>query len=117
MIKLKKILTEEKDSKQEKDFEEFADTRLSGAEGITASTKEKGGLALLTWHHYKVKLPYYEKAAEGKLDLDKAREEYVSLLEQLYKSTIKNMSIEQIAFQELVGKIQVLGELLIKETA
>jgi hypothetical protein len=115
MIKLKKILTEEKDSKQEKDFEDFADTRMSGAEKIVDNAKEKGGLALLTWHHFKVKLPYYEKAAKGKLDLDKAREEYVTLLEQLYKSTIKNMSIEQIAFQELVGKLEVLGELLIKE--
>jgi len=117
MIKLKNILSEapkEKENATEKAFEEFADTRLSGAEKITTSTKEKGGLALLTWHHYKVKLPYYEKAADGKLDLDKAREEYVTLLEQLYKSTNESMSIEQIAFQELVGKIEVLGELLIK---
>lgn len=114
MIKLKKILTEKEDSKQEKAFEEFADTRMSGAEKITASTKEKGGLALLTWHHYKVKLPYYEKAAKGKLDLDKAREEYLELLEKLHKSTSKTMSIEQIAFQELVGRLEVLGELLIK---
>jgi len=117
MIKLKNILSEapkEKETTSEKAFEEFADTRLSGAESITDTTKEKGGLALLTWHHYKVKLPYYEKAAEGELDLTKAREEYVELLNQLYEATNKTMSIEQIAFQELVGRIEVLGELLIK---
>lgn len=117
MIKLRNILSEapeEKETATEKAFEEFADTRLSGAEKIADTTKEKGGLALLTYHHYKVKLPYYEKAAKGKLDLDKAREEYLELLERLHKSTSKTMSIEQIAFQELVGKIEVLGELLIK---
>jgi hypothetical protein len=70
---------------------------------------------MLTWHHFKVKLPYYEKAAEGSLDMDKAQTEYIDLLEQLYKLTNKKMNIEQIAFQELVGKIEVLGELLIKQ--
>lgn len=114
MIKLKNILTEDKGSKEEKAFEEFADTRMGGAATIVDNAKEKGGLALLTWHHFKVKLPYYEKATKGNLDLAKAREEYISLLDQLYKSTIKDMSIEQIAFQELVGKIEVLGELIIK---
>ena len=112
MIKLKNILTE---APTEKAFEEFADTRMSGAEKIVDNAKEKGGLALLTWHHFKVKLPYYEKAATGKLDMDKAREEYITLLDQLYKSTNKTMAIEQVAFQELLGKLEVLGELLIKE--
>lgn len=108
-------INEAKETKEEKDFEEFADTRMSGAEKIVDNAKEKGGLALLTWHHFKVKLPYYEKAANGKLDMDKTREEYVTLLDQLYKSTNKTMAIEQIAFQELLGKLEVLGELLIKE--
>lgn len=108
-------LNEAKETKEEKDFEEFADTRMSGAEKIVDNAKEKGGLALLTWHHFKVKLPYYEKAATGKLDMDKAREEYITLLDQLYKSTNKTMAIEQVAFQELLGKLEVLGELLIKE--
>jgi len=113
MIKLKRILTEAKESPEEKQFEEFAETRMGGAEKIVDNAKEKGGLALLTWHHFKVKLPYYEKATEGKLDLDKSKEEYKALLEQLYKATNKEMNISQIAFQELVGKIEVLGELII----
>ena len=115
MIKLKTILSEAPaEAPAEKEFEEFAETRGEGAETIVDNAKEKGGLALLTWHHFKVKLPYYEKATKGELDLDKAREEYVELLVELYKATGKSMDIEQIAFQELVGKIEVLGELLIK---
>ncbi len=54
------------------------------------------------------------KAAEGKLDLVKAKEEYKELLEELYKLTKKDMDIEQVAFQRLLGKMEVLGELLIK---
>ena len=107
-------INEAKETPVEKDFEEFADTRMSGAEKIVDNAKEKGGLSMLTWHHFKVKLPYYEKAANGKLDMDKTREEYVTLLDQLYNSTNKSMAIEQIAFQELLGKLEVLGELIIK---
>lgn len=109
MIKLSNIIKEAAET-----FEEFAETRLGGAEKIANSAKEKGGDAMLTYHHFHVKLPYYEKAVNDKLDFDKAKEEYNELLEELYKSTKKDMAISQIAFQKLVGKIEVLGELLIK---
>ena len=95
-------------------FEEFADKRLGGAEKITNNAKEKGGPSMLTYHHFHVKLPYYKKAAEGKLDLEAAHKEYKELLKQLHTATKSSMNIEQIAFQKLVGKIEVLGELLIK---
>ena len=113
MIKLKRIL-EAKEDKPDKVMEDFASTRQKGAEKITDNAKEKGGLALLTWHHFKVKLPYYEKAANGKLDYDKALEEYQSLLQTLFEKTEKGLNIQQVEFQELVGKLEVLGELLIK---
>lgn len=96
------------------EFEKFADKRMSGAEKISDNAKEKGGLAMLTYHHFKVKLPYYKKAKEGKLDMKTANEEYKKLLEQLYKKTNGELNIEQVEFQELVGKIEVLGELIIK---
>ena len=105
MIKLKKILTEDKE------FEEFADTRMSGAEKIVDNAKEKGGLALLTWHHFKVKLPYYKKATEGKFDIEAAKKEF----EETYKKI--SLSMTPIEFQREVGRLEVLGELLIKETA
>lgn len=96
-------------------FSEFADIREAGAEKIANTAKEKGGLALLTWHHFKVKLPYYKKAAAGQFDLEKAHKEYQNLLEKLYHTTSGDLNISQTDFQELVGKIEVLGELIIKE--
>jgi len=99
-----------------KDFNEFASTRLGGAEKITDNAKEKGGVALLTYHHFEVKLPYYKKASEGKFDIDEAKKEYKDLLEELYSATKGDMDIQQIDFQELVGKIEVLGELIIKDS-
>jgi hypothetical protein len=92
------------------ELEEFASTRLAGAEKITNNAKEKGGLALLTWRHFKVKLPYYKKAAEGKLDLEEAKKEF--------NKTLKSISLDmsQTEFQTEVGRLEVLGELLIKNS-
>ena len=39
---------------------------------------------------------------------------YKGLLEKLYKGTKDGMNIPQIRFQELVGELEVLGELIIK---
>ena len=103
MIKLADILKEVKET-----FEEFAETRGKGATKISDSAHEKGGLSLLTWHHFKVKLPYYKKATEGKLDMEKAKKEY----EETYKKISLEMS--QIEFQREVGRLEVLGELLIR---
>lgn len=103
MIKFIEILKEAKET-----FEKFADTRAKGAGKIANNAKEKGGLALLTWHHFKVKLPYYKKATEGKLDMEKAKKEY----EETYKKISLGMS--QIDFQREVGRLEVLGELLIR---
>jgi hypothetical protein len=96
------------------ELEKFADTRYDGAKKITDNAKEKGGVAMLTYHHFKVKLPYYEKASEGKLDMEEIKKEYKELLEKLYKATKDEVNIEQTPFQELLGKIEVLGELIIK---
>ena len=92
------------------ELEEFAATRYKGAEKISDNAKEKGGLALLTRNHFKVKLPYYKKAAEGKLDLDKAKKEF--------NQTLKSISLDmsQTEFQTEVGRLEVLGELLIKNS-
>lgn len=103
------------EKKEEKDEKAFAKTRLSGAEKIADNAKEKGGDAMLTYYHFNVKLPYYEKASKGDFDAEKAREEYATLLEQLTKSfSEKGVNLSQNEFQKLVGKIEVLGELLIE---
>ena len=100
---IRKVLREVKE-----EFEDFASTRGKGAEKIANNAKEKGGLALLTWHHFKVKLPYYNKAKEGKIDMDEAKKEF----DVTYKKISLNMT--QIEFQREMGRLEVLGELLIR---
>jgi hypothetical protein len=107
-MKLTDILNESKDSK----FEEFAGIRLKGATKISNTAKEKGGFSMLTYHHFVVKLPYYKKASEGKFNLEETKKEYKELLDKLCK--LDEVEIGQIEFQKLVGKIEVLGELIIK---
>ena len=111
MIKLKRILSEAPEEKElvtGKAFEEFAETRGKGAAKIATTAEEKGGLALLTWHHFKVKAPYYKKATEGKFDVEAAKKEF----EETYKKI--SLSMTPIEFQREVGRMEVLGELLIK---
>ena len=91
-----------------KSFDEFAETRMKGADKIATNAKKKGGLAMLTYHHFNVKAPYYKKAAEGKFDLTSAIKEFDDCVNRLTDN------MEQIAFQKLVGRIEVLGELIIK---
>jgi len=92
-------------------FEEFAEHRLDGATTITHNAEEKGGDALLTYHHFKVKLPFYEEATDGKFNPKKAQAHYEDLVDELYN---RGINFEQVEFQEIMGKIEVLGELLIK---
>jgi hypothetical protein len=103
MINLINILIEAKET-----FENFATIRGKGAAKIAATAEEKGGLSLLTWHHFKVKAPYYKKATEGKFDIEKAKKEF----EETYKKISLNMT--QTEFQREVGRLEVLGELLIR---
>lgn len=104
MIKLINILTEAKES-----FEDFAKKRGEGAAKIASNAEEKGGLALLTWHHFKVKASYYKKATEGKFDEEASAKEF----EQTLKKISLNMT--PIEFQREMGRLEVLGELLIRE--
>jgi hypothetical protein len=106
MIKLLNLINEELITDDK--FEEFADTRLKGAEKIANTTQEAGGLSLLTYKHYKVKLPYYKKAAAGKLDKEATKKEF--------EETLKSISLDmtQSQFQTEVGRLEVLGELLIE---
>ena len=106
MIKLKNIMNEE--LVQDTDFLDFAGTRLKGAEKITNTTQEAGGLSLLTYKHYKVKLPYYQKASAGKLDTETAKKEFIETLGKI------SLDMSQDEFQTEMGRLEVLGELIIK---
>ena len=108
------IITEEQLKKLNKsDFEEFASKRFGGAEKIANNAKEKGGSSMLTYHHFIVKLPYYKKASEGNFNLDESKTELRELLNKLCGLS-NDVNIGQVDFQKLVGKIEVIGELIIK---
>lgn len=104
-MKLLNILTESKS------FDTFAEKRMGGAEKIANGAKEKGGPSMLTYHHFIVKLPYYKEAAEGKFNYASAVKEFDFCVNTLAK---KMDNMEQIEFQKLMGRIEVLGELIIK---
>jgi hypothetical protein len=106
MIKLSDLILEATNEKSA--FEEFAEKRFKGAKKIADNAKEKGGVAMLTYHHFQVKLPYYTKAEKGKMDMETAKKEF----EKTYKKISLNMT--QIEFQREVGRLEVLGELLLK---
>jgi hypothetical protein len=106
LLNMKIIITESQLKKL--NLEEFAKKRFSGAEKIANTAKEKGGPSILTYQHFVVKLPYYKKASEGKFDENKSIEEF--------KKTLNSISLEmtQKEFQTEVGRLEVLGELIIK---
>jgi hypothetical protein len=103
MINLLDILKEAKET-----FQEFAATRGKGANKIADSAESTGGLSMLTWHHFKVKLPYYDKAAKGKFDAVKAKQEFQQTLGKI------SLNMTPVEFQKEVGRLEVLGELLIR---
>jgi len=96
-------------------FDIFAKNRLAGATKIAEMAEKKGGDAMLTYHHFVVKLPIYKQAADGKFKLDKAM---VALNKQMDKlnSLIRKNGVDsrQIEFQKIVGLIEVWGELIIR---
>ena len=102
IMKLSDLITESKS------FDTFAEKRMGGAEKIANNAKEKGGPAMLTYHHFKVKLPYYKKASEGNFNVEDAKKEFNECVKKL------SDNMEQVEFQELMGIIEVLGELIIK---
>jgi len=103
---MKIIITESQ--LQRLSFDQFADKRMGGAKKIANTAKEKGGPSMLTYHHFIVKLPYYKKASEGKFDLKEAKKEFNETLKKI------SMDMNQTEFQKEMGRLEVLGELIIK---
>jgi hypothetical protein len=54
-----------------------------------------------------VKLPYYEKAKNGEMDIDAAKKEFIETLGKI------SLDMDQTTFQTEVGRLEVLGELFI----
>ncbi len=89
-------------------FNEFAEKRMGGAAKIANTAHEKGGPSMLTYHHFKVKLPYYKKATENKFDFAEAEKEFKDTLNKI------SLDMDQTSFQREMGRLEVLGELIIK---
>lgn len=106
MIKLSDLLKEE--LIQGKPFEEFAEKRMIGSKKLADDAQKKGGVAMLTYHHNIVKAPYYKKAKDGKMDTDKAKKEFEQTLKKI------SLGMSAVEFQREVGRLEVIGELLIK---
>lgn len=102
------------ESKKPETFEKFAGNRLAGATKISENAKSKGGDSLLTYHHFSVKLPYYKKAAAGKFKIQEATAELKKLHTYLHAILEKFEAKDQVPFQKVMGKIEVIGELIIK---
>jgi hypothetical protein len=99
---------------KESDFQEFSKKRYAGAKKIVENAEEKGGPALLTRDHFAVKLPYYQEAEAGNFDKDEMKKEYQELCTNLHSKMQKIETVNMKEFQELLGKLEVVGELLIK---
>ena len=96
----------------DRDLLKFIHKRRQGAEKIAAASARKAGPAKLTAKHFSVKLPVYDKVIKmietGK-DLKTLKTEYNKTLSSLRKNIRQPMR-----FQELSGKLEVLGEILIE---
>ena len=106
----KVTISKKADSKSD-DFIEFSKKRLKGATKIASDAKEKGGVAILTYHHFVVKLPIYKNAVEGKFDINEAKEKLQKYADEFCGGQVQ---MDQVGFQRLVGLIEVYGELVIK---
>jgi len=110
---VRNILKEISEEKKETEFQTFAKKRYEGAKKIAENAKSKGGPAMLSYHHFIVKLPHYKKAYEGNFDMDDTKKKLAVYMKKVCSLT-EDVNINQTEFQRLVGLIEVLGELIIK---
>ena len=91
---------------------EFCIKRKKGAAKIAKSAKEKGGVSMLTYYHFSAKLPVYqeliEESQKNKLDINKLKTQFNELSKKL------SFDLEPKEFQQLTGKLEVLGEVIIQ---
>jgi hypothetical protein len=102
-----------KDMGVEDKFDEFLNKRKAGAEKLAASAKKKGGYSTLTAIHFAAKeKPYADclkwEDKEGKEKYFKAK------AEEIYKKLADLDSLTQREFQDLMGRLEVYGEVYIR---
>jgi len=90
----------------------FIEERKAGAEKIANQASKKAGVSRLTAAHFKAKLPVYDKVKKQLL-----ANKPISFIDKEYKKTLselRKIRSNQIKFQKLTGKMEVLGEILIE---
>ena len=88
----------------EEKFDEFLNKRKAGAEKLAASAKAKGGYSILTAIHFAAKEKPYNDCL--KWEDKEGKEKQLSDLD----------SLTQREFQDLMGKLEVYGEVYIRAT-
>lgn len=91
---------------------DFFLARKSGAKKIADSAKEKGGVAMLTYHHFKVKDKAYNqviKAIENGENISYFKKKCLELKKQLNLD-----DLSPIEFQKVMGELEVFGESYLK---
>ena len=89
---------------------EFFEKRAAGAKKIQKAAQEKGGPSMLTSYHFKAKEKPYKECLERLSNPDYAKAHADNCLDQLqdwHKMTQKE-------FQEVMGRLEVYGEVFIK---
>mgnify|MGYP006272928051 CR=1 FL=1 len=89
----------------------FANRRKDHAINNCSNCKEKELSHFLTKKHFEVKLSIYDKASKN-FDREEMIEQYNSLMLNLSSKNIEEISSED--FQAITGKIEAIGELIIK---
>jgi hypothetical protein len=90
---------------------QFCEDRRSGASKILNQARAKGGLSQLTIWHFAAKLPEYDaciKAIKAGKPASYFQNQQIKLVRQL--NSIRN----QHKFQEVMGQVEVWGEVFIK---
>lgn len=90
----------------------FANKRKCQAIVSCNNCKEKESSQLLTKKHFEVKLSIYDKASKN-FDKNEMINQYNNLLMELSSKKIEE--IDPMDFQTITGKLEAIGELIIKE--
>jgi hypothetical protein len=99
----------------EEAFDTFLIKRADGAAKLAHSTKEKGGLSILTSIHFAAKAkPYAE--SEKWHNKEGRNEHYKARAKEIYEKLKDLDSLSQKQFQVLMGELEVWGEVYIRST-
>ncbi len=93
---------------------DFLRARRAGASETAKKAKEKGGYAMLTYYHFRAKdAPYKDAISVFKADGLDALNKHLKTEYKKYTSDLKLKETDQKEFQDIMGKIEVIGEIII----